>query len=809
MRGITRAEFLGAIRSLRRAPTVTVCAIVCLAIGIGATTAMWSAISRALLQPLPFREPDRLVSVHRITPASGPNGGWPHSAPNYVDLARATRQLESLAATSWGSAVIDVRGEAFQSSQQYVTGNFFPTLGARPELGRFLTSDDDRAGAPRVGVLSDEQWRARFGADPSVIGRVLSIDGIPTTIVGIAPRDFRVPVGSQVLHADLWSPLRFTPDQLAQRRSNYLLAFGRLARGATVESAQNELRGIFANLVREYPALSGDNIRVAPLHAESVRSLRKPLLLLFGAVCLVLLIAATNVAALLLSRGVQRQREMAVRSALGASRGDALRPVLLESLILSLVSVGIGIALAAAGVKSIGMLAAQRMPQLAGLAIDARVLAFGLVVAIVVAIVCGAAPALRASRVDPQDALRGGRGGGSGRDQHRALRTLVILEISLSVVLLIGAGLVLKGFASLIGLDPGFDASRILTLRITVQSSKYPGAEGVTRFLEPAVTAIENVPGVEAAATIGAIPYQNWGINTGIRYEGMPRGEETRWPIVEQRLVSTGFFDVTKQKLISGRLLDSRDGADAPVVVVVNQALIRRDFAGADPVGKRFHLSDTSFATIVGVVSDIRNMGPFTEIRPEMYSDMRQFGSGAVVFPMMIRVRSGDPAGVLSGVRRAIAGVDPMAALSNEETMPEIIARSLGQPRFYFLLLSAFGAIAVILAVAGLYGVLSYAVAQRTRELGIRSALGASRAGLVRLVAAEGTRLVVVGLVFGLAGGAAATRFMQFMLYGVSPLDATAWVGASLLMVGAAALAVVVPARRAARVSPLVAMQTE
>jgi len=426
-----------------------------------------------------------------------------------------------------------------------------------------------------------------------------------------------------------------------------------------------------------------------------------------------------------------------------------------------------------------------------------------------VGIVCGAAPALRAARVDPQDALRGGRGGGSGRDQHRALRTLVVLEISLSVVLLIGAGLVLKGFASLIGLDPGFDASRMTTLRITVQSSKYPGAESVTRFLAPVITAIESVPGVEAAATIGAIPYQNWGINTGIRYEGMPRGEETRWPVVEQRQVSTGFFDVTKQKLISGRVLDSRDNADAPVVVVVNQALVRRDFNGKDPVGKRFFLSDTTFASIVGVVSDIRNMGPFTEIKPEMYSDMRQFGSGAVVFPMMIRVHSGDPAGVMSGVRRAVAGVDPMAAISNEETMPEIIARSLGQPRFYFLLLSAFGAIAVVLAVAGLYGVLSYAVAQRTRELGIRSALGASRAGLVRLVASEGGRLVVIGLVFGLAGGAAATRFMQFMLYGVSPLDATAWIGASVLMMGAAALAITVPARRAARVSPLVAMQAE
>ena len=809
MRAVTMAEIRHAARSLWRSPNVTLCAILCLAVGIGATAALSSAISRALLQPLPFREPERLVAVHRITPQSGPKGGWSQSPANYVDLARQSRQIEGLAAVTWGAAVINLPAEAIQASQHYVTGNFFTTLGARAELGRFIMPDDDRLESPMVGVISDELWRSSFGADPSIVGRALSIDGAPAIIVGVAPPDFRVPHGGNMLHADLWTPIRFTPERLAQRRSNNLLTFGRLAPGATVASAESELRGIFANIVREYPVLRGDNVRVALLHAESLKPVRTPLLLLFGAVCMVLLIAATNVAALLLARGVQRQREMAVRAALGASRGDALRPVLLESFILSAVSVVIGIGLAAAGVKSIGLLAAQRMPQLEGLQLDLRVLAFALALSFVVAIVCGIAPALRSARVDPQDALRGGRGGGVGREHHRALRTLVVLEISLSLVLLIGAGLVLKGFARLVGNDPGFDASRMLTLKVTTAPSRYPDQNAIVHFLEPALAGIQQVPGVEAAGTISAVPYQQWGNNSGIRYEGVPKGEPTSWPIVEQRQITPSFFDVTKQRLVSGRLLTANDDEKSPYVVVVNEALVRRDLKGIDPVGKRFYTSDTTFGTIVGVVSDIRNAGPFADPVPEMYSTLKQNGSGWASFNVIVRVRSGDPAGALSGVRGAIRAADPSAAVSNALPMSDLVARSLGRPRFYFYLLGTFAGIAIVLAVAGLYGVLSYAVAQRTREIGIRSALGSSRSAIVRLIAMEGFRLVAFGLVFGLLGGAAVTRLMVFMLYGVSPLDATTWAFAAVIMLGAAMLAAVIPARRASRVDPLVAIQAE
>ena len=811
MRAVTFTELRNATRSLLRSPTVVVCGVGCLALGIGATTAISSALSRALLQPLPFREPERLVAVHRTTPHSGPTGTWSQSAGNYVDLRDRSTQITGLAAVTWGTAIINLPTEALQASQQYVTGNLFNTLGARAQIGRLLQPDDDRDGAAVVAVLHDELWRSKFGADPTLVGRTLLIDGVPTTIVGITPRGFRLPHGGNMLRAEVWMPLQFTPGQLANRRSNNLLTLGRLAPGATIATASAELRGIFASIVSQYPQLRGDGLRVAPLHAESLDSVRKPLWLLFAAVCMVLLIAATNVAALLLARGVQRQREMAVRTALGATRWDTVRPVLLESFLISGASVVLGVALASAGVRTIGLLAAARLPQLEGLGLDAGVLLFAVGVAAVVALICGAAPGWRASSVDPQDALRGGRGGGVGREHHRALRALVVAEISLSLVLLIGAGLVLKGFARLLGNDPGFDASRVLTLRITTSALRYPNQTAVRGFVEPAMAAIRGVPGVEAAGAISAVPYITWGNNSNTRYEGVPGNDPTSLPIVEQRRVTPGYFDVTRQRLVAGRLLTPGDDErpETPAVVVVNEALVRRDFPGRAPIGQRFHTTDSTFATIVGVVSNVRNGGPVVDALPEMYWNYRQTVPGASTVPVMVRVSGGDPEAVLPGIRAAVRGVDPTAAVAAARSMEDVIAQSLGRPRFYFSLLGSFAAIAILLAVAGLYGVLSYAVAQRTREIGIRAALGSPRAALVRLFAMEGFRLVAWGVALGLAGGLAVTRLMAFMLYGISPLDVGTWALAALLMVAAAMAAAVIPARRAARVDPLIAIQAD
>jgi predicted permease len=805
------AELRGAARSLARVPTIAISAICCLGLGIGAATAISSAINRALLQPAPFREPGELVAVHRITPQSGLQGTWPQSAPNYVDLARDARRIEGLAAMSGGTALIQLEDDAFQASRQYVTGNLFATLGVTAQRGRLITVSDDGLDQPLVAAVSDEFWRTRLGADPSVVGESMSIDGEPTTIIGVLPADFRIPHAGNVVRADVWMPIRFTAAQLAQRRSNYLRLLGRLAPEATPAAAEAELRTLFAGLVSTFPQLNGENIRVAPLQAESVASIRTPLLLLFAAVGMVLLIASTNVAALLLARGVQRRREVAVRAALGASRWDTMRPALVESFLVAIGGALLGLGLAWGGVRTIGALAAERMPQLAGLGMDPRVIGFGLVLALVVAVGCGAVPAWRGSIVDPQDALRDGRGGGAGRGHHAALRGLVVVEIALSLVLLIGAGLVLKGFAGLLRKDPGFETSRLLTMQVTTSATRYASGGAVAGFLEPALDAVRGLPGVEAAGAITLIPYDNWGNNSNIRYEGAPGDDPTRLPIVEQRVVTHDFFGVTGQRLVAGRLLRAGDDGspESPAVVVVNEALVARDFAGRDPIGQRFHTSDTTFATIVGVVSDVRNRGPVAEPGPEMYWSYRQSGSGASSFPVVIRVSGGNPMAAFPAVREAIRGIDPTAAIGRVRTMDDVIARSLGRPRFYFSLLGTFAGVALVLSLAGLYGVLSYAVAQRTREIGIRSALGSSRAAIMRLVAREGLELVAGGLVLGLIGGMAVTRLLVFMLYGVSPLDVRTWLVAATLMVVAALLAAVMPARRAARVDPLIAMRSD
>ena len=803
------ADIRSAARGLLRAPTVALSAVLCLALGIGATAAISSAISRALFQSLPFREPARLVAVHRTTPHSGPLGTWPLSAPTYSDLAQRSRRIEGLAALSFGTALVALPSEAVQASQIYVTGNFFATLGARATLGRLIVPDDDHVGQAPVAVLSEEFWRSRLGGDPSIVGKTLGIDGAPTTIVGIAPLDFRVPHGFNVIRADVWTPIRFTAEQMAQRRSNYLLVLGRLTSGASPASAQSELRTVFGGIVAENPVLRGEDVRVAPLQAENVAAVRKPLLLLLGAVGMVLLIAATNVAAMLLARGVQRRREMAVRTALGANRWATMRPALMESLLITAVGVMLGLGVAVTGVRTIGALAGSQLAQLAGLSVDRRVMVFALALSVVVAVACGIVPAWRGASVDPQDALRGGRGGGTGREQHRALRALVVLEIALSLVLLIGAGLTLKAFARLLGNDPGFETAHVLTMTVTTSPARYAARPAQAAFLQPALEAIGALPGVESAGSISAIPFVNWGINGGIRYEGRPNEDPSRQPIVEFRRATPGFFTVTHQKLLAGRLL-ARSDADsaAPPVVVVNQALVDRDLKGIDPIGKRFHLSDTSFATIVGVVSNVRNFGPFTDPAPEMYWAYPATELWTS-FPLMIRVKRGDPAAVAPAVRAAIRAIDPTAAVASVRPMPEVIATSLGQPRFYLSLLGAFAVVALVLAVAGLYGVLSYAVAQRTRELGIRSALGSSPSALMGLMAWEGMRLVAIGLVIGAVAGTLVTRLLTFALYGVSPLDVSTWSAAILLMFIAGLVATLVPSRRATRVNPIIAIQTE
>jgi predicted permease len=465
------------------------------------------------------------------------------------------------------------------------------------------------------------------------------------------------------------------------------------------------------------------------------------MLMLFGAVIGVLLIAATNVASLLLARGLGRRREMTVRTALS-----------------------------------------------------------------------GALPAWRTASVHPQEALGGARGASGGRREQRALSTLVVVEVGLSLVLLVGAALVLRGFVGLTRRDPGFDPRPVLTMHVTIPSQKYErDTSAVRRFLVPTLAAIAHLPGVDAAAAIETMPYESWGNNFNVRYEGGPATEPEKLPLVDYRVVSPEFFHVTRQRLIAGRLLRDDDNLpDVPSVSVVNEALVKRDFPRESAIGKRFHfLSDTTFSTIVGVVSDIRNAGPFETPVPEAYFTYAQTAPSDTCFPFMVHAKGDDPTALTPAVRAAIRGIDAEAAISDVRTMPQVMARSMGTPRFYLTLLSGFATVALILAIAGVYGVLSYAVAQRMRELGIRRALGSSAFGLLRLVTRRGGAMIGSGILLGVLGAAALTRVLGALLYGVSPIDALSWVGATLALASAGILASLVPALRASRADPLIAIRVE
>jgi putative ABC transport system permease protein len=760
------------------------------------------------LQPLPFRDPGRLVTVYRVTPHANT---WPLSAPNYKDLAAGTHALESYAAVATGSALVTLSDQAVQASSIRVTGNFFDMLGVHPLAGRLIAPSDDDPGQNRVVVVSEEFWRKYFGGDRTIVSRTIQVDGAAATVIGVVPQGFRVPNGSGVVRGDLWQPMRFTTSERGSRGSNFLRTMGRLAPGATVEGATQELVHLYAAIGQVNADQRDESARAVPLQAEGVSSVRTPLLLLFGAVLMVLLIAATNVASLLLARGVQRQREMAVRTAIGASRWDVMRPVLTESLLIAGAGAVFGLAVALAGVRTIGTLAVVRMPQLAGLTVDIRIVAFALTLSAIVAALCGAIPAWRATQVDPQDALRGGRGGGAGRGHQRALGALVIAEVALSLVLLIGAGLVLKGFTSLLHDNPGFDASKILAMDVRISPQAYTDGAAVQRFLEPAMEAVAREPAVEAAGAITLLPYDNWGNNFNIRYEGQPGDRPSKLPIVESRVVTPGFFGVTRQRLLGGRLLRASDEGSprAPDVVVVNEALVKRDFPGRDPIGKRFYTGDTSFATIVGIVSDIKNAGPVAPPQPEIYENYRQGGRDNSGFEVVVRVKSGDPLAVSNAVQTAIRSVDRGAAISRVRPMTAVISDSVGRPRFLFSLMGVFAAVAVVLAVAGLYGVMSYVVAQRTRELGIRVALGSTAGRTVRLVARRGAALVAAGIAVGFVASSSVTRLMASMLYGVSPFDAPTWGLAAAAIVAAGLAAVLIPSLRATRVDPVSAIRIE
>jgi predicted permease len=732
----------------------------------------------------------------------------PFATANFLDLRERTTSLEGLAAVSTGVALLHGLDEPVRVSRNQTSGDLFRILGASAFSGRLLQESDEDPAQPLVAVISHEMWRDRFGSDPGAVGRTILLNGEAHQVVGVLPPRFMVPRGNQRQRADVWVPLRFTPEQAVWRRSNYLGTTARLAPGTSVEAAETELKAVMNGIVEEHPELRGEQLRVVSMHRESVRAVRRPLLLLLGSVGLVLLIAVANVASLLLARGVARREELAVRAVLGGNRRRLIQPVLVESALLTGAGALLGIGLAWAGVRAISTLVPSRLPQLVGLELNGAVLGFALLLAAVVAGTCAIAPAWQATAGDPQDALRSGGRGGTGGRSHRWLRALVATEVALSLVLLLSAGLVLQGFRDLVSEDPGFDPDPLLTLAVNVDPDRYGEAAVADNFLEPALDGIRAIPGVLEAGALDRIPYQDWGSNFNIRYEGQDDVDPTQRPLVESRTATPGTFSAIGHVLMRGRLLSREDGPEDEVVVVANQALADRDFGGANPVGKRFHISDSTFATIIGVVRDIKNFGPERDPRPEVYFSYRQSLRSPTYMPLVVRV-SGEPASFTRQVTEAIREVDPTSAVSAVRPMVDVMSRSVGRARFYLALLGIFAGVALVLAVAGLYGLMNYTVVQRTRELGIRSALGSTPGRTIAMMVRQGLGLVAIGLAAGLLAALGLTRLLSTLLFGVSPLDAPIWITVPLLLASAALLAILVPARRASTIAPMVAIREE
>jgi putative ABC transport system permease protein len=800
-----------AARSLRRTPTLAVAVVVTLALCIGATTAIFSVLYAVLFRPLPFADPNGILVVRETW--HGLVGSM--SVGNWWDTKRTDRLFEHLVPMT--AARVNLAGA---ETPENVTGarvgaDFFPLLGLKPALGRAFLPEEDRPGADGVVVLSDGLWRRRFGSDPSVVGRDVRIDGQPHRVIGVMPRSLDYTVYGE----ELWLPIAFGPERLAEHDEHYLLVLGRLKPGITPREAQSALDGIGRWLAEQFPKENHERgLSASPLMEELVRDYRPRLFVLFGAAAFVLLIACANIANLLLARATARSRETAIRAAVGAGRGHILRQALAESLLLAVGGGGLGIMAAYWGVAGLIALGPAEVPRLASARVDAPALGFALLVTLVAGLVSGLAPALRMAGQFPHEALKeGGRQAGAGGRRDRLRGVLVVAEIALALVLLTGAGLMIRSAVALNNVDPGFDPRGVTIGHVSLPAAGYDTPEQVGRAFTRIAEGLEQAPGTVAAGLSSSAPFEG-GFDNGLVPEGRPQDIASAIQS-DFRMVTPGYFPAMGIRLHRGRLLTPEDRAGASRVMVVNETLARQAWSGEDPIGKRVACCEQDpdgaplWKTVVGVVADVRARGVGEELRPEFYLPMSQAPAAAwrwVGRTMTLAVRSpGDPATVGGAIRDAVWSVDRSLPVWDVETMDELRVGSIAATRFSTMLLTAFGGLALLLAAVGVYGVISYGVSQRTQEIGIRVALGADNRRVLRLVVGHAAALTGVGLVLGLTGALGLSSVIAGLLFQVSPTDPPTLAAGVVLLASVALLAAVVPARRAARVDPAVALRAE
>jgi putative ABC transport system permease protein len=800
-----RQDVRFSVRQLARNPGFTAVALITLALGIGTNTAIFSVVRGVLLRDLPYAEPDRLIRVFSTF------DGYQHSVSpaDFNDWRRDSRAFAALAAGEVSTVNLTGSGAAQRFTQARVSANAFQLLGVRPAIGRTFTPTEEGEGAPRTVILSDGLWRSRFGGDPAVVGKQITLDGYSTEVIGVAPPEMRYPEP-----VDMWMTTRFRPRDLTDqgRGARWLTVIGRLAPGASSTQAAAEMAAIARRLEVQDPRHNtGFGTRLVPLRDEMVGAVRPALLMLLSAVGFVLLIACANVASLMLGRTAAREAELAVRTALGAGKGRLVRQLLTESICLATVGGTIGLALAVGGTRLLVALAPRDIPRLYDVRVDPPVLLFTLGTTILAGLLFGSIPALHASRGLAASLREGNRGSRVRPGSARARGALVIAEITLALMLLAGAGLLLKSFARLRNVSPGFDPTHVSTFTVTLSPVKYATVEQQRVFGTTLLEKVHAIPGVDSAGLTFSLPLAGGGFVLSFSVEGRVPPQPNAEPSASVRVASNGYFGTMGIPVKRGRVFNAGDRPGAPRVLVISEETARRFFPGEDPIGKRIAFGwsrdgDKLAGEIVGIVGDVRQRSLSSEGTPHAYVSFDQWPLDELTVVMRTRA---DPGAALRAAHAIVASLDRDLPIYDEYTLESMVSRSLGQPRFYVLLLTVFATLALVLAAVGIYGVMAYMVQQRSREIGIRMALGASADRVVGMVVRRGLALALAGVALGTVGAYAVTRVLRSLLYGVSERDPGTFAAVAVVLATVALLASWIPARRAAHVDPLAAMRAD
>jgi len=804
------------LRAIRKNPGFAVVAVLVLALGIGANSAIFSVVNAALLRPLPFPDPGKLMQVWHVPPPKSFPGmtTFPVSAANYLDWQKQNHVFDKMTIYSFASFNLTGKGQPEMVQAAAVSADFFSVLGLQPKLGREFLPEEDQPGRGHVVVLSYAFWQSHFGGDPAITGKEIALDGQSYTVLGVMPAKFRFPSTAQI-----WAPLAWTDKERAVRGEHHYGVIARLKPGVEQKQAQAEMETISHGLEQQYPADDkGWGAAVVPLREQMVGDLRPALLVLLGAVAFVLLIACSNVANLVLAKTLARRKEVAIRTALGASRGRIVAQILSETVLLSMAGGLLGLVVAHFGMLLILRFLGDRMPRSIEVGLDGWVLGFTFAISLLTGIVAGLLPALRLTKTDINDALKEGLGRtDADASGGRTRSILVVSEIAFSLILLAGAGLMVRSLWSLSSVSPGVDPHHVLTMTVSIPETKFPTPAGEVNFFDQVLQRVRALPGVESAGTIDDLPLSGNGSNQPIAIEGRPVVPMAEQPEVAVRAVSPGYSRAMRIPLLRGRDINDADIADRPAAIVISESLAKRFWPNEDPIGK--HLTMTFFPDrtreIVGVVGDVKQDGlQVMEPVATLYLPLAQVANPAYggwrSFPLTLVIRTAaKPEDMVASVSSAVHQVDPEIPLVDVMTMDDFVAESLSPQRLNMLLLVAFAALALLLASIGIYSVLSYSVRRRVREIGVRMALGAQTGDVLRMVLGQGARLVLIGIAIGLGAAFGLTRLMASQLFGVSAGDPLTFAGVAALLALIALAACYIPARRATRVDPMVALRYE